>query len=389
MDVQGLISHRARSLDASGIRRAFERSARLFDPINLSIGQPDFEVPEAMREVVKSAIDEGQNGYTMTQGADAPIALLQAHLRHDVGWNIPSENTDVLLTAGTTGAITLAFMALLNEGDEAIIPDPYFVVYPALAELVGGKAVCVDTYPDFRMTAARVEPLITERTKLVMVNSPGNPSGVVLSEAELIELEELCRDRGVVLISDEIYDAFTYSDGLENGQFPTPARRTEEMLLIRGMGKTYGCTGWRLGYAAGPKVLIDEMAKLQQYTFVCAPSIVQASMSAIASVDLRPYIDAYEKKRDMVVQALSPYTNLTHPSGAFYAFVEVPPELGETASQFADRAMEDNVIVIPGHIFSQRDTHFRVSFAIDDERLAKGLEILQRHLKSRTGHPAS
>ncbi|MDG2054712.1 MAG: pyridoxal phosphate-dependent aminotransferase [Phycisphaerales bacterium] len=383
MDLQGLISKRARSLDASGIRRAFERSARLFDPINLSIGQPDFEVAAPMREAVKAAIDNGQNGYTMTQGADAPTALLAAHLRSDIGWEIPSETTELILTSGTTGAISLAFMALLDEGDEAIMPDPYFVIYPALAEMMGGKPVYVDTYPDFRMTADRVEPLITDRTKLVIVNSPGNPSGVVLSEAELIDLEELCRAHNLVLISDEIYDAFTFSDGLENGRFPTPAHRTQEMLLIRGMGKTYGCTGWRLGYAAGPKVLIDEMAKLQQYTFVCTPSIVQASISAIGSVDLAPFITAYEKKRDMVVEALSSVTNLTHPSGAFYAFVEVPPELGETATEFTDRAMAENVIVIPGHIFSHRDTHFRISFAIDDERLAQGLEILRRLMLKR------
>lgn len=377
IDFGARISDRARSIDVSGIRRVFELGAKLADPINLSIGQPDFAVPGAIKRAAIEAIEADANGYTLTQGTADLRGRIVDHLRTDVGWEIDPQETGVLVTSGTSGALMLACLALLNPGDEIIVPDPYFVIYPALAGMAGAKAVLCDTYPDFRMTADRVAPLLTDRTRIVLVNSPANPSGVVLTQAEQDDLASLCAERGVVLVTDEIYDAFTYEDARDDGRCPSPARTHHDLLLVRGFGKTYGCTGWRLGYAAGPLPLIREMAKLQQYTFVCAPSMAQAGAIAALDVDMEPYVEDYQRRRDLVLETLGPVANVARPGGAFYAFVEVPPALGLTATAFVERMIERNVLVIPGSVFSARDTHFRLSYAAPEAKLRAGLELLR------------
>ena len=392
MDFTKLISDRARSVDSSGIRRVFELGAKMVDKIDLSIGQPHFKVPEPIKHAAARAVEHDHNAYTPTQGIPKLRERLAQHLEADVGWNIdPRAAADadpsrpgVMVCSGTAGALVLACLAVLDAGDEAIIPDPYFVMYPALATMLGAKAVRCDTYPDFRMTAERVAPLITARTKLVLLNSPGNPSGVVASGRECAELEALCRSRGVLLISDEIYDEFTFSDAREvtssrSKRCPSPARAAgsaDGVLLIRGFGKTYGVTGWRLGYAAGPRALIEQMCKLQQYTFVCAPSPLQHGAAAALDVDMQSYIDEYQRNRDLVVERLSSVTELATPGGAFYAFVKIPDRLGLTGAQFFEKARERKVLVVPGKEFSARDTHFRLSFATDRDNLARGLDVL-------------
>jgi aminotransferase len=381
LDLDSLISDRAEAIDVSGIRRVFELGASLANPINLSIGQPDFPVPQPLKQATIDAIANDRNGYTLTQGAPELLSAISKHLGEDIGWEVPSDDLGLMVTSGTSGALLLAYLVLLNPGDEAIIGDPYFVIYPALGKMTGAKTVYADTYPDFRMTAERIEPLITERTRLLLLNSPGNPSGVVLSNAELRDLVDLCESRGILIVSDEIYDAFTYDDALEDGRFPSPARMSQNLLLIRGFGKSYGCTGWRLGYAAGPKKIIQQMAKLQQYTFVCAPSMAQVGMAGAFEVDLSSHVAAYQRKRDLVEQAFAGVTELVHPGGAFYAFLKVPPHLGETAQQFAERAVEKSVLSIPGNVFSRRDTHLRLSYAAPDETVRTGVEILREMMQ--------
>ncbi|MHC4709514.1 MAG: pyridoxal phosphate-dependent aminotransferase [Planctomycetota bacterium] len=377
---EAMISARARAIDVSGIRRVFELGAKLKNPINFSIGQPDFAVPDAIKEATIEAIRQDRNGYTLTQGDPELREALTRNLAEDIGWKVPSDERGLLVTSGTSGAIMLAFLATLDPGDEVIIPDPFFVIYPALGGIAGADVVFCDTYPDFRMTAERVEPLITPRTKLLMVNSPSNPSGVVLTSQELRDLVDLCEARGVMIIADEIYDQFTFSDALEDNRCPSPARFTERMLLVRGFGKTYGCTGWRMGYAAGPRAIIEQMAKLQQYSFVCAPSIAQRGLIGALGLDMSAQVAAYEAKRDMVEQALSPVAEIVHPGGAFYAFVRIPSQIAATATEFVERAIERNVLLIPGCVFSGRDTHMRLSYAVPDETLEAGLRTLTEML---------
>jgi aspartate/methionine/tyrosine aminotransferase len=382
--IERLLSVRSRSIDSSGIRKVFDLGTKMQDPINLSIGQPDFPVSEAMKEAAIAAIRENKNGYTVTQGIPQLLAAVRQRLEHDfgAGWSTTNENLSAVITSGTSGGILLALMSILDAGDEFISPDPYFVMYPQVGKLLGAHCVLCDTYPDFRMTAARVEPLITERTKAVLLNSPSNPCGTVLTAKEIAELVQLCERRGVLLISDEIYDEFCFSDARENGLCPSPGRMSNNCLIIRGFGKTHGCTGWRLGYAAGPAPLIQEMAKLQQSTFVCAPSPLQWGVVPSFQEDLSSVLKEYEGRRQMVLDAFSGVANVTRPGGAFYAFVEVPPKLNLTAAQFVERAIAKRVLIIPGGVFSHRDTHIRLSFAASRAKLSEGLGIL-RELMSK------
>ncbi|MEZ6241878.1 MAG: aminotransferase class I/II-fold pyridoxal phosphate-dependent enzyme [Phycisphaerales bacterium] len=393
MDIDRLISDRARAIDASGIRKIFDAAGRLKNPINLSIGQPDFPVPEQIKAGAVRAIDADRNGYTPTQGVPELLERIAAWLRVDLGWEVVPASAgtqggaSALVTTGTSGALTLALLALLSPGDELVIPDPYFVAYPHLARMCAGTPVLCDTAPDMRMTAARVEPLLTDRTKAVVLNSPSNPCGVVSTKDECRELLELCRSRGVLLISDEIYDEFTYEDAqtdLAMGdatlrRCPSPARfegASEDVLLIRGFGKTYGCTGWRLGYAAGPAALLAQMAKMQQYTFVCAPAPLQVAVAECFDVDMGAHVREYQRRRDLVIERLAAVSDVPTPGGAFYAFPRIPERLGLTGTEFVERCMARNLLVIPGAVFSARDDRVRVSYATALDKLEAGLDIL-------------
>lgn len=381
MDVDHLISDRARAVEASGIREVFRRRATMTDPIDLSIGQPDFAVPEPMKRSAIRAIEENRSGYTLTQGISPLIKRIALHLERDIGWPADHCESSIIVTSGTSGALHIAVLALLNPGDEIVIADPYFVAYPYMARLCGATPVCCDTYPDFRMTAERVEPLITPRTKAVLLNSPGNPSGVVLTSRECADLLDLCRRRNVLLISDEIYDEFCYAEAREPaaGRCPTPCRvkgSEDSVLLIRGFGKTYGCTGWRMGYCVGPRPLIEQMLKMQQYSFVCAPAPFQWACKDAFDIDMSPQVEAYQRKRDLVVERLGPITGLAKPGGAFYAFVPVPGRAAANSRELFEKALARNVLVVPGDVFSRRDTHFRLSYATSDATLQRGLDVL-------------
>ncbi len=399
MNIDALIASRSSSINGSGIRRVFEIGATIpaAEKIDLSIGQPDFPVPQAMRDAACRAIQEGRNGYPLTRGIIELRDSIATRLKADLGWTVgPSSHSTspsdpgVVVTAGTSGGLVLACMALLNEGDEVIIPDPYFVLYPYLAHFCNAKAVKCSTYPDFRMTAARVEPLITPRTKLIILNSPSNPAGVCNTEQECRDLLELCRRKNIVLLSDEIYDEFAFTECRTQPFVNEPARKAcpsparfagseDCVLVVRGYGKTYGVTGWRLGYAAGPRRLIEEMTKLQQYLYVSSPHPLQWGVVGAFDVDMSREVADYENRRNFVVETLSKVTEVPLPGGAFYAFVKVPDRFGDEtnrAEHFFQEAVKRKLLIVPGRTFSQRDTHFRLSYATPMANLKRGLDVL-------------
>jgi aspartate/methionine/tyrosine aminotransferase len=203
-----------------------------------------------------------------------------------------------------------------------------------------------------------------------MLSTPSNPTGAVIDAATQKQLAELCRDRGVLLISDEIYHAYHY----ESAPL-TPATHNPDVLVIEGFGKTYGMTGWRLGWAHGPKRLIQEMAKLQQFTFVCAPSIVQHAGVAAMEFDVSGIVADYRRKRDLLVAGLKADYEFAVPGGAFYLFPKAP---WGTGTEFVTEAIAHNLLIIPGGVFSRRDTHFRISYAAPDDVLQRGIEILRK-----------
>jgi aspartate aminotransferase/aminotransferase len=291
---------------------------------------------------------------------------LQERIAQELGQN----DRKLLVTSGTSGGLTLALLALINPGDEVIVFDPYFVMYDALVTLVGGVVRAIPTYPTFQPDVERVADAINERTKLIIVNSPGNPTGVCYAERTMAQIAQLARERGVCLISDEIYHDFSYDQ-----PHVRPAESNPDTLVIDGFSKSYAMTGLRLGFAHGPAEVIDAMATLQQFTFVCAPHPIQYAGLEALRTPVDQQVQAYRRKRDLLVEHLSPRFELTAPGGAIFAFAKAPWGTGE---QFASAAIENNVLVIPGKVFSRRDTHFRISFAVPDDRLVEGIGILNR-----------
>jgi aspartate aminotransferase len=359
------LSDRMAQFDSSGIRKVFDLASRMQDPINLSIGQPHFDVPEVVKAAAQQAIQAGRNGYSPTQGTPALRDKLQAR----VDAQFAHADRRLFVTSGTSGGLVLAVLALVNPGDEVLVFDPYFVMYPSLVALAGGKCVFVDTYPDFRIDIDRVRAALTPRTRMILFNSPANPTGYAATEAEVRAVAELAAERNISLVSDEIYQAFCYEP------FVSPARFNERTIVIDGFSKTYGMTGWRLGFAHGPAEVIDAMARLQQYTFVCAPHPLQWAGVAAMDVDMRPAIDDYRRKRDRIVAALREDYDVECPGGSFYVFPKVPWGTGQ---DFVERAIENQLLVIPGGIFSRRDTHFRLSYAADDRTIERGLAVLRK-----------
>ena len=482
MEPRALIADRALAVDASGIRRVFDLAAKLPDPINLSIGLPDFDVPGPAKTAAIDAITGGHNRYTQTQG----IAPLRERLRADLSTQMRRDVGEVLITSGVSGALLLVMLATINPGDEAIFLDPYFVMYRHLLTMAGGRAVAVDSYPDFGFPADRVEAAVTPRTKMLILNSPANPTGVVLGPADVRAAVDVARRHGLLIVSDEIYEPFLYgragvdirtkstaagaphgaggnvaagetvaagktvapgrtgfasveesegvsdsagaggsagrggpggepnqsgiarANGIQNpdnkgnpagdeaakrdknegargghsGTDPdtdqhaiySPAEIYENTLVLRGFSKSHAMTGWRVGYVVGPTELVAQMTKLQQYTFVCAPSAFQYAALASLEVDMSAHHVDYAAKRDMACHLLGQTFEIVRPGGAFYVFPKVPD--GQTATAFVEKAIARNVLIIPGGVFSGRDTHFRVSYATTDAKLRQGCEIL-------------
>jgi len=359
-----LIAERMGLIDSSGIRKVFDLAKSLKNPINLSIGQPDFDVPEPVKARAMHAIETGQNKYTVTQGVEElRQAILAAEKRRS-----GTKHNDVLVTSGVSGGLVLACMVLVEPGDKVAIQDPYFVMYKHLCRLLGGEPIYVDTYPDFRLTVERLEEAGAADAKLLIVNSPHNPTGRVVPEADLRRIADWARSNDVYIISDEVYYSFCY-----DGPFSSIASFTDDVLLLNGFSKSHAMTGWRLGYAVGAEPIIEEMKKLQQFSFVCAPSIAQQAGLVAMHVSTEPHVKGYRAKRDLVYEGLKRKFELCRPEGAFYAFVRAPDGDGEG---FCKKAIEHSVLIIPGNVFSEKGTHFRLSFAADDRVIEEGVDVL-------------
>jgi aspartate aminotransferase len=360
------IAERMQRIDVSGIRKVFDLAATMKDPINLSIGQPHFDTPQPVKDALEKAVEEGRNAYCPTQGIAPLVQKLQKRVDAEYG----HADRQLFVTSGTSGGLLLALSVLINPGDEVLFFDPYFVVYKHLATLAGGKPIAVDTYPDFRVDLDKVRAAMTDRTKVILCNSPANPTGTVLSEDDLRGLAELAAERDVVLISDEIYRTFCY-----DAPFVSPARFNERTLVIDGFSKSHSMTGLRLGYAHGPAEVIQQMIKLQQFTFVCAPQPVQWAGVVALDVDVSDRVDEYRRNRDFMVAELSGTYEFAPAGGAFYLFAKAP---WGTASEFCIESIRNNLLIIPGNVFSDRDTHFRLSYSAEKRTLERGVEVLKK-----------
>jgi len=366
--MKNILSERVGKIDSSGIRKVFALGAKIEDPVNFSIGQPGFDVPDVVKEAAITAIRDGENRYSQTAGDAGLRAKIAEQVNGEFGWERPS----VLVTSGMSGGLLLTFMALIDPGDEVIMPDPYFVIYKHVINMLGGRCVFVDSYPEFRLPVEGIAEAITEKTKMIIANSPANPTGVVYTAQELETLANVAAQKDILVMSDEIYEKFCY-----DGPCPSIAKYYDKTLLMRGFSKSYGMPGWRMGYVAADEPLrevVEEMTKIQQYTFVCAPTPFQKAAIAAMDCDVSELVAAYGNKRDLIYEGLRDKFDLVRPGGAFYAFIKAP---GGGATEFVEKAIKNNVLIIPGNVFSERDTHFRISYATSDEKIRQGVEILR------------
>lgn len=363
------LTKRAQTLEASGIRKFFDLIQQMPNAINLSIGMAHYDVPDEIKDVAIKAIRDGQNKYSTTQGIPVLREKLRKYLQER--YNFVTDNDDVMVTSGVSGGLLLAYQNLLEPGDEILLPDPYFVMYVHLANQAGATPVYYNTYPDFRLKIDELESKRTEKTKVLLLNSPQNPTGTVYTEEEIKAVAEWAKKHNIFVISDEIYDRFVY----DLPHVSIKKYLSEGTLVLGGMSKTWGMPGWRVGYALAPKWLYEKMMVLQQFSFVCAPPPFQLASAEGLDFNIEPWLDDYRKKRDFIYDALKDYYPGVKPEGAFYFFPELPEKLRKT---FMEQVIKRELLVVPGTASSIRKelTHFRLSFAATDEDLEKGAEIL-------------
>jgi aspartate aminotransferase/aminotransferase len=360
------LSKRVTDIKPSGVRKIFDLARTVKNPIDLSLGEPDFDIPDAIKEEGIAWIRKGFNKYTPSGGIPELREKLLHYLREK---GIICE--DVILTPGVTGGLLLALLVTMNPGDEIVIPDPYFVLYEYQVLLLGGKPVFFDTYPDFTLKEEALRGAITERTRVILINSPNNPTGNVYSGQELEMVARVAREKHLLVFSDDIYHAFNYEEEEYRRYF---GQLYEGCLTLGGFSKDWAMTGWRLGYVAGPKEIIDSMVTMQQYVFSSVNSVAQKAALFALDHKTDTLIDAYRKRRDLIYEGLKDKYNVVKPKGAYYIFPEVP---GGDGDAFAEEALKRNLFIIPGSVFSSRKSHVRISFAAGESAITKGMEILR------------
>ncbi len=382
-DYQTLLSERSTNLKPSGIRKFFSLASEMKDVISLGVGEPDFKTPWAIRDAGIKSLDRGHTWYT----ANAGLAPLQAeicrYLKRRVG--LEYEPKQVLVTVGGSEAIDLAVRALVDPGDEVLVPEPSFVCYGPVAELAGGVAVPIVTKEedDFRLTPEALKAAITPKTKILIFPFPNNPTGGVMRREHLDGIAEVLRGTDIMVVSDEIYSELTYG-GRHVSISSIPGMR-ERTVVINGFSKAYAMTGWRLGYAVGPQPVIDAMTVIHQYAIMCAPTTSQlAAIEALKSCDdeVDEMAAEYDRRRRMVVMKLNKMgLHCFDPGGAFYAFPCIRTT-GMSSQEFCEKLLHaKKVAVVPGDAFGESGEGFvRISYSYSLEHLKEALKRIEEFI---------
>jgi aminotransferase len=378
-------SARVKDIPPSALRDFFDILANMDDVISLGIGEPDFATPTAICHAGIRSVEEGQTGYTCNAGLWELRQGVARHLEKLYGVSYDPE-TEVLITVGVSEALYLALMAIVNPGDEVIVPEPCFVAYKAGVVLAGGVPVTVPAKPenDFQITADQIEAAITERTKALLIGYPNNPTGAVMNRQRLEEIAELAEKHNFIVISDEIYDRLVY--GVEHTCFPALPGTWERTILLQGFSKSYAMTGWRIGYAAAPAQVLEAMHKVHQYLIMSAPTPAQiAAVEALRNGEeaVQEMVAQYDKRRRLIVKGLNEIgLPCFEPHGAFYAFPSIHHS-GMTSNEFSKRLLgEEKVAVIPGNAFGQCGEGFiRCSYVASSEDIEEALERMGRFVR--------
>jgi aspartate aminotransferase len=358
-------------IDTSGIRKIFEAAGS--SSINLGLGQPDFDTPEHIKAAAIKAINEGFTGYTIGAGIPELREALSLKFKEENDFFVSPQ--EIIVTSGASEALSITLAALLNPGDEVLIANPGFVSYNALTEILNGKATSIPLEKDFTMNPDTVLEKITPKTRVLIHNSPSNPTGAVTSREDIKALAEIAEDHNITIISDEVYEYFIYE-----GEHVSPASYSDNVITVNATSKSYAMTGWRLGYVAGRAEYIDQMLKVHQYMQACANSVAQKAAYA-AVVGPKDSVNAmreeFRKRRDVLVKGINELgMECTFPKGAFYAF----PKILDSAT-VVSKLISNGVIVVPGIAFgSDGDGYMRISYSASMKSIEKALSIMSKVL---------
>jgi len=376
------ISRRANQISPSGIRKFFDLLASIEGIISLGVGEPDFATPWHICEAAIESLEKGQTMYTSNLGMPELRQELSRYLKSNYALEYDPDS-QLLITVGSSEALDLTMRALLNPGDEVIMSDPCYVAYTPCVILAGGTPVMVPTSAEnnFEINAADIEARVTNRTKAILIGYPANPTGAVMSREKLAEIAEIAKSHQLLVVSDEIYAKLVY-DG-KHTCFPTLPGMTDSTVLVGGFSKAYAMTGWRIGYAAGPKEIIATITKIHQYTMMSAPTMGQvAAIEALKSGEesVTEMVEDYNRRRLVIVKGLSDIgLSCFEPKGAFYAFPSIKCT-GMTSEEFAERLLtEEKVAVVPGSAFGEYgEGHVRCCYATSLADIEEALTRMKR-----------
>jgi len=369
----------------SGIRRFFDIAATMADIISLGIGEPDFITPLPIRQAGIASLERGETHYTSNAGLLELREAVAAYLAQQYGV-IYDPAREVLITVGVSEGLYLALTAVVDPGDEVLVPEPCFVAYKPEVVFAGGVPVPIPTYVEdrFQVSAAQLREAITTRTKALLLGYPNNPTGAAMSREQLLGIAELATEHDLVVISDELYDRLVY--GVEHVCFSSLPGMRERTILLQGFSKAYAMTGWRIGYAAAPAGLLEALYKVHQYTIMSAPTTAQVSaLSALQDGDdsVAEMVAAYDQRNQCIVSGLNEIgLDCFEPQGAFYAFPSIA-RTGMTSEEFAEGLLhEEQVAVVPGDAFGEcGQGYVRCCYATSLENIQEALRRMERFLQ--------
>lgn len=368
----------------SGIRKFFDIVSEMKDAISLGVGEPDFDTPWHIRDEGIYSLEKGKTFYTSNAGLKELREEVSNYLRRRVHVSYQPLG-EILITVGGSEAIDIGLRAMLNPGEEVLIPQPSYVSYEPCTILAGGKPVIIDLKAEneFRLTAQELKDAITDKTKVLILPFPNNPTGAIMERKDLEEIAQVCIEKDIFVMSDEIYSELTYKE--EHVSIASLPGMKERTILINGFSKAYAMTGWRLGYACGPKEIIGQMTKIHQFAIMCAPTTSQyAAVEALRNgdEDIKMMREAYNQRRRYLMNAFQEMgLECFEPYGAFYVFPCIR-EFGMTSDEFANRFLqEEKVAVVPGTAFGDSGEGFlRISYAYSLEQLKVAMEKLERFI---------
>jgi aminotransferase len=371
----------------SGIRKFFDLVSNMEGAISLGVGEPDYVSPWHIREAAIYALEKGYTMYTSNSGTPELRLALSGHLAKRYGPAYEPQK-ELLITVGVSEALDLAMRAVLNPGDEVIMPDPCYVSYAPCVVMAGGKAIMVPTSVEnnFEISAEDIARCITTRTKAILIGYPANPTGAVLSRQKLLKIAQLARKHKLLVISDEIYDRLVY--GADHTCFSSLPGMKDNSILLGGFSKSYAMTGWRVGYAAANREIIAAMTKIHQYTMLCAPIMAQmAAMEALkfGEANVQEMVADYNRRRLLMVKGFNQIgLSCYEPHGAFYCFPSIK-KTGMTSEEFSEKLLKtEKVVVVPGTAFGRHgEGHIRCCYATAMSEIEEALSRIRRFLNSQ------